>query len=378
MINTYKKKLESLLSVLPQRNIEILKKRFGLNNQSPQTLEEIGKNYKITRERIRQIINASLNNLKKTNFLENFKEFYEKAEEILKEHGGYLEKENFINLLLENKEFKGLTSNEAFFLLTLNDKFLFEGENQLVNSYFYLSTLKKKEILKRIQLLEQLFKKEKKPLNLDEVYVLAKNKIDKNILRKELFSLATISKKILMNPFGEVGLKNWREINPVGSNDRAYVLLGHLNRPLHFKELAKMLENYKDYPFPPKLESRFWKKRVCVQTVHNELIKDKRFVLVGRGIYALEKWGYQKNNIKEIIKHILFFAQKPLDLDTILEEVKKRKIAKERTILLNLSDKKTFKKFPDNTYFLTEQVFKKLLKNPPRKPEENFPYLLEG
>jgi hypothetical protein len=376
-MSNLRKKFEDLLKTLPERNREILKKRFGLDKEEAKTLEEIGKEYKVTRERIRQIVNSSLNSLKKINIEEIFKDFYQEAEKILKEHGGYLEEENFINKILEKKEFKDFTSNEVVFLLVLNKNFKLEKENLEYNSFFFLPSLSKNDVLNKIKKLEQIFKAEKKPLNLDEIFILAKNKIDKNILRKEILALSAISKKILMNPFGEFGLRNWPEINPVGSNDRAYILLNHLNRPVHFKELAKILEEYKNFPFPPKLESRFWQKNVCVQTVHNELIKDKRFVLVGRGIYALEKWGYQKNNIKEIIKNILFFAQKPLDVDTIINEVKKRKIAKDRTILLNLSDKKYFKKFPNNTYFLTEEVFKKLLKNPP-KPETNLPYLLEG
>ncbi|MGB9681168.1 MAG: sigma factor-like helix-turn-helix DNA-binding protein [Minisyncoccia bacterium] len=362
---------------LPERNFQILEKRFGLNNQEMRTLEEIGKEYKITRERVRQIIESSLNNLRKTDFLNLFENFYQSTKEILKQHGGYLEKENLFLKILNQKEYKNLTSNEVNFLLVLNKDFQTEKENQIINSFFYLSSLKKQDILKKVKKIEQFFKETKKPSDLDEIYIWAKSNIDSGISREEVLSLLAISKKILMNPFGEFGLKDWPEINPVGSNDRAYVLLDHLRRPLHFKDLSKMLEGCQNYPFLPKLESKFWQKKVCVQTVHNELIKDKRFVLVGRGIYALEKWGYQENNIKEIIRNILFFAQKPLNLETIVAEVKKRKIAKDRTILLNLSDKKLFKKFPDNTYFLTEDILKKLRKNPP-KPENNFLNLLEG
>ncbi len=366
-----------ILKNLPERNVQILEKRFGLNNQEMKTLEEIGKEYKITRERVRQIIESSLNNLRKTNFLNLFENFYKSAKEILKQHGGYLEKENLFLKILNIKEFKNLTSNEVNFLLILNKEFQIEKESQLINSFFYFSNLNKKDILKKVKKIENFFKETKKPSNLDEIYIWAKSNIDPGISREEILSLLAISKKILMNPFGEFGFKDWPEINPVGSNDRAYVLLDHLQRPVHFKDLAKMLEEYQNYPFLPKLESKFWQKKVCVQTVHNELIKDKRFVLVGRGIYALEKWGCQENNIKEIIKNILFFAQKPLSLETIIFEVKKRKIAKDRTILLNLSDKKIFRKFPDNSYFLTEEALKKLRKNPP-KPENNILNLLEG
>ena len=41
------------------------------------------------------------------------------------------------------------------------------------------------------------------------------------------------------------------------------------------------------------------------QTVHNELIKDPRFVLVGRGIYGLSEHGFKPGIAREIISQIL-------------------------------------------------------------------------
>lgn len=60
------------------RNIEILEKRFGLNDNDVQTLEEIAEYYGITRERIRQLENKALRNLK--NNREFKKRFYNYVE----------------------------------------------------------------------------------------------------------------------------------------------------------------------------------------------------------------------------------------------------------------------------------------------------------
>jgi RNA polymerase primary sigma factor len=52
-----------LLDVLPKREQIIILARFGLDGGKPKTLEEIGKQFGVTRERIRQLQNAALSKL---------------------------------------------------------------------------------------------------------------------------------------------------------------------------------------------------------------------------------------------------------------------------------------------------------------------------
>jgi RNA polymerase primary sigma factor len=56
--------IKGVLSSLPQRESEILKCRFGLNDEAPMTLEALGSRYKVTKERIRQIEQKALKHLK--------------------------------------------------------------------------------------------------------------------------------------------------------------------------------------------------------------------------------------------------------------------------------------------------------------------------
>lgn len=366
-----------LLEELPKRNQIILEKRFGLKNNSPKTLEAIGKEYKITRERVRQIINASFNNLRKSPVVKKLDNFYQQVKNLLLETEGIAEAESFIKKVQKELSLEDISPNIIFFLLNLNPEFSYERENDECYSFFHLSSLKKEDILKKVKKIEKFFDQSKQPLTIDEIILWAKKEISPKINRDELVNLMGISKKIAMNPFGEFGLINWRSINPVASNDRAYYLLSHLNRPVHFTELSNLLAEYCAYPFLPKLTSRFWQKKVCAQTIHNELIKDPRFVLVGRGTYALKEWGYEKNNIKDVIQDILFNAQKPLSFQDIVNETKKRKIVKEKTILLSLSDKECFKKLPDGAYTLTEESLAKIKKKQPQKSSRE-PKILEG
>jgi DNA-directed RNA polymerase delta subunit len=73
-----------------------------------------------------------------------------------------------------------------------------------------------------------------------------------------------------------------------------------------------------------------------LRSVHNELIRDRRFVLIGRGIYALREWGYFPGEVKDIIFKFLK-EEGPLTKEEILERIKKQRMVKENTVLINLA-----------------------------------------
>jgi RNA polymerase primary sigma factor len=54
-----------LLTLLDQREQKIISQRFGLDGGRPKTLEDIGKNFGVTRERIRQLQNSALAKLRR-------------------------------------------------------------------------------------------------------------------------------------------------------------------------------------------------------------------------------------------------------------------------------------------------------------------------
>ena len=71
-----------------------------------------------------------------------------------------------------------------------------------------------------------------------------------------------------------------------------------------------------------------------------------------RGIYALNTWGYKKGTISDIITSVLEKAGKPLTREEIVKQVLHVRKVKETTILLNLQNKKVFKKVDKNLYTL--------------------------
>lgn len=72
-----KKDIERLISVLEPREQEIIKRRFGINNEEPKTLEEIGNALGFSKERIRQLENIALQKLRKVERIDKLKTYLE-------------------------------------------------------------------------------------------------------------------------------------------------------------------------------------------------------------------------------------------------------------------------------------------------------------
>jgi hypothetical protein len=155
-------------------------------------------------------------------------------------------------------------------------------------------------------------------------------------------ALASVSKQ-LATLNGRWGLVKWPTVNPKNIRDKIYVILSENKKHMHFNEIAEAIK-----------DSDFKRKDVTTQAIHNELIKDKRFVLIGRGIYALKEWGYEKGTVADIISEVLRDAKEPLHRDEIVKRVLKSRFVKETTILLNLQSKPQFKRVAKATYELSE------------------------
>jgi len=157
---------------------------------------------------------------------------------------------------------------------------------------------------------------------------------------KALLTYLDVAKEVDANKFGEYGLIYWPEISPRGVRDKAYLILRKYSKPLHFGEITDLINrNNLDH------------KTAQVETVHNELIKDERFILIGRGIYALSDWGYEAGTVTDIITGLLKNSGS-LSREEILERVLEKRMIKENTVLINLQNKKVFAKNDDDRYVL--------------------------
>ena len=320
----YQKIRSDLLSGLTERQREVILRRFGLESfKRRETLESIGKDFNVCRERVRQIQQASLQKIKLR--AKNYSKIFESFTKYLKSFGG-LRKEDVLLEVLGGEKWQ----NDIYFLLALKESFQRLNEN---DDFYPLWTINQDSCIlakKTINSLCARLKEEKKPLPLKDLNSFLPLK------RKNLLSYLEVSKKINKNQEDLYGLSNWPEINPRGVKDRAYLAFKKTGKPLHFIEVANLIEG--GHP----------------QTVHNELIKDSRFVLVGRGMYALSEWGYYPGHVKDIISKVLQEAERPLAKEEILGKVLKQRLVKQNTVILNLSNKKYFIRDLDGRYRIRE------------------------
>ncbi len=229
----------------------------------------------------------------------------------------------------------------VLFLLTLGDQFSRVCEKK--DFYYFWSTLPKAkiEVKDNLALLVSDMQKIGKPISKEEFHNEISTKYGFSKLASS--SYLEISKRIQESKDDKLGLTDWPEIKPRGVRDRAFLVFKKQEKPLHFTDVAKLID---------ELEYNLPNKKTYPQTVHNELIKDARFVLVGRGTYALAEWGYFPGTIKDIIVKVLAGKKEPTHKDEIIKEVLTQRLVAKNTVLMNLNNKKYFEKNPEEKYFL--------------------------
>ncbi|MEK7536867.1 MAG: sigma factor-like helix-turn-helix DNA-binding protein [Patescibacteria group bacterium] len=335
--------LEILKSLNP-RTQDIVSRRFGLKTGNIETLESIGQKYNITRERVRQIEEVALREFRKKFDGFNLSDQVFKIKAILQ---GY---ENVIREDLLFHEFSGSsrynkTNGALVFLMTVSSNFERCPEDDHYHSIwtvkdpFYID--KAKEATEK---LVHAFKKQNSVVPETELVSFFNKTSQENASDpKIVLSYLGLHKAMGKNIFGEAGLVSWPEIRPKGIKDKAYLIFKRINKPLHFREITDAINSH-----------NFDSKKANFQTVHNELIKDKRFVLVGRGLYALSDWGFEAGTVKDVLTSILK-KHGPMPREKIIAKTAEARFVKPNTIVLNLQDKKLFKKDKDGFYRLIER-----------------------
>jgi hypothetical protein len=315
--------LQTLLSRLPERSRGIVEERFGITSGTPKTLEEIGKSYQITRERVRQVIGSALGFLSHEKSHPSIGQVVDSIERALSEKHGVMKAEALLEKLsAQSKKERGA-------LLAFLEALSLVKEEKATKEYEKLYRLKDFSLahLQSVkQTAKEILNEAKDALEADEFYARFK-KVRGEVSKQELFDLLAVSKEIKQNVFGKWGLSSWSDIRPRGTREKAYLVLKTAKKPLHFREIAELIDSY-------GLQKR---TKSHPQTVHNELIKDKSFVLVGRGIYALSEWGYKRGTVKDVITEILQKAGKPLSREEVLAEVLKVRQVKKSTVVINLN-----------------------------------------
>lgn len=343
--------VDFLLNGLNQREKDVLSARYGLSGEERQTLEEIGKRLNITRERVRQIENNSILKIKQAG---DWKEkLTDLASLILK----YINKKGYVSLedsLLA--EFLGEDGSiqEKNCLLFILERFFDEQLEPVEIVHTEKAWKVKGKDLKHyepvVDSIKNVLMNKNEPMGLVDII----KELEREIIQEQqslmveleswdaaVHSCLEVSKHFKKNLFDKWGLSDWRSVNPKRMRDKIYLVLLKYGQPMHYRQIAEKIN-----------EEVFDKKIAHPATVHNELILDKRCVLVGRGIYALAEWGYKPGVIADVITEVLAENGSPMAKQEIVEEVLKRRKVKEGSISLTLSDKNLYEKTRDGKYTL--------------------------
>lgn len=333
--------VNEILALIDQdREREIITRRFGLYDRR-ETLEQIGELLGITRERVRQLEKAILIRLKvaaeegKTDVVARLEKVFVRT---LSEMGRVARVQDLADKLYGKNSNQKQRAHVAFIaelapgLTAVNEN---DNYHQAVGIAEYGD---EKKLRSRVDEIVDTIKKSGAPMNIDELHDALSYEHPSHVR-----ALASIS-KLLANLKDSWGLAKWPTVNPKNIRDKIFVVLAENGKPMHFSDIAKAIK-----------DSSFKRKDVTTQAIHNELIKDKRFVLIGRGIYALDDWGYSKGTVSDIISKVLADSKEPLHRDEIVRRVLKSRQVKETTILLNLQSKPEFKRVAKATYTLAEK-----------------------
>jgi hypothetical protein len=334
------KALDTILAPLDARSKDIIARRYGLSQDEPETLESIGRQYGITRERVRQIeANAKKALAARQETLAPIDMLFS---DVFATNGGLLTEE-YVAELLEPMLGEKISLNLIHFYLEILPGYAFYPKATLFRPHWRLTKNLHPQLEAIVHAGTAALEQAKHPLMMDDVIMHVRQgdlaTVSSGIIKAVLRASAAIEQ----TAFGDWGLTSWAETSPSGVGDKAYAVLRRNSKPEHFRRITEMIN-----------EARFDAKKANPQTVHNELIKDSRFVLVGRGLYGLKEWGYITGTVADVLESILKEAAAPMSREELVEQVLKQRLVKKNTILLSLQNGNRFVKTEKNRYTLKD------------------------
>lgn len=342
--------VDRLFRSLSDKEADIVRRRFGLGEQNrKETLETIGAEYNVTRERIRQIENQSIAKIRESQvFIDHIKPVEHLVISLLEHHGGMMTKAMMFEQLLDVQMNDSRQQQATAFIISqlLKEKVASVSKSAHFVPSWRLKYISIESVQAGIDALRHMVDTLGRPMTFDDLYKRFSEteyfKANESKFSEEVvLSNVEVSAKLSRNPFDEYGLSKWGSIVPKRMNDRVMLILRKEGEPMHFEEIAQRI-------------TKVFDKRAYPPTVHNELILNDEYVLVGRGIYALREWGYKEGVVADVIKEVLDAAEEPLTRKEIVDRVLEQRIVKANTIHLALTDKELFTKTKDGKYKLTE------------------------
>lgn len=329
-----------ILASLAEKERSVIVRRIGLNGER-ETLQEIGDTYGITRERVRQIEDVGIKKIGRIMRTSSLMKLQESGEQILKMHGGIMTRDRLISAIIADVGVEGALNLNIVDVLLQADFNLQRSKPQLgTNTHFHFPEVSKKFIEAVHKEAVKILKKRGDIIETTALYEMIKINLFAQFGKIEPIAIDSVMDIYLDLVKGEekfIGLEKWKILNPSTLKDKAIYVLKKNKEPMHFLDIANAITEHFGEP-------------VKISTIHNELIRNEEFVLIGRGIYVLKEWGYKDGTVLDVILDIFKKAATPLSTEEITARVLKTRQVKTTTIYMNLQNKKFIERVGRNLY----------------------------
>lgn len=336
-----------LLKQVNQKEADVLRRRFGLGEEDRETLEKIGQQYHVTRERVRQIERWAIQHLRKSGVAKQLLHDLDVLlQQLIEEHGGLMLEEDLFAALHSHGPMTKQSQAAVEFLLheLMTDKIervQEKGYKPYWRMRFGVVDLLPETITQAENIIREFGRPVDRKTLLDKLSATEFVRNHTTLTEAVLLSYLSVATSIERNPFGEFGLREWGSIVPKRMNDKILLVMRKQGKPMHFQDIAQKIN-----------ELGFDQRQAYAPTVHNELILNDDYVLIGRGIYALREWGYKPGVVADVLEAILREHHEPMERDELVRLVMEQRMVKKNTIHLALTNKSKFRRLEDGRYTL--------------------------
>lgn len=330
----------SILDTLTEKEKSVIMRRIGFNGNK-ETLQEIGNAYGITRERVRQIEDVGIRKIGRIIRTSNLIIIQNSGEKILKMHGGVMVRDRLINAIVADIGLDATINENIIDVLLQADYQIQKSKPQLgTNAYFHFPEVSKKNIETIHKEAVKILKKRGDIMETTSLYDAIRTNLFAQFGKIEPVMIDSVMDIFLDIVKGEnrfIGLEKWKILNPATLKDKAVYVLKKTREPMHFIDIANSITEH-------------FGEVVKISTIHNELIRNEDFILIGRGIYVLKEWGYKEGTVLDVILDIFSKCDGPLSTEEITERVLKIRQVKTTTIYMNLQNKDAIERVGRNLY----------------------------
>ncbi len=345
--------VDQLLSVLPERQRNVVQDRYGLWDCVPETLQDIGDKMGVTRERIRQIEASALRRLRQ--ICDRAKVEHLVREKIARyleadpANCGVLSDDEAVVALADGCSEQQSTLGLIFLqdLWPQGDSLVSQCLRQLEEGVFCLEENAGSDYTRGLALVLEILEHLKEPVAQTTLIGELPAQLEAEGIahaRELLQRVLAISPSLALLQDGTVALARWSEFRRRNAASLSEAALRVIGRPAHFTEIdRKIQELFANLEVPGEA------------TIHNALVRrPDKFVWIKSGTYGLKAWGLQKPPfIKERLMQLLSEVRYPLPYWHLEEKVLEVCNCKEGSVRMTLDlNPRVFKRFEGDQYGL--------------------------